>query len=103
MKNPKIGPGTDRYYASGRTYPDGRHSAQEPSARIPRHNWAPQDAPASAQKPQAPEDKHAPGYDNDVPHGWLTGKGKGPAESATGKPSFDFGNAWRGNTKLRDR
>lgn len=36
--------------------------------------------------PQAPEDKQAPGYENDVPSNWLRGMGKGEAE---GKPSFD--------------
>ncbi len=38
------------------------------------------------QKPQAPEDRQGPGYDNDVPSNWLRGMGTG---GATGKPSFD--------------
>lgn len=36
--------------------------------------------------PQSPEDKQAPGYNNDVASNWLRGMGKGEAE---GKPSFD--------------
>lgn len=36
--------------------------------------------------PQFPEDKHGPGYDNDVASNWLRGMGKGEAE---GKPGFD--------------
>lgn len=38
------------------------------------------------QAPQAVNDHHLPGYDNDVPANWL--RGMGPGE-ATGKPSFD--------------
>jgi hypothetical protein len=38
------------------------------------------------QKPQAPEDRQAPGYDNDVKSNWLRGMGPGEAE---GKPGFD--------------
>ncbi len=33
------------------------------------------------QKPQAEEDKQAPGYDNDTPNNWLRGNGM--------KPGFD--------------
>lgn len=40
-------------------------------------------------EPQCPEDKHGPGYDNDVPlNSWLR-------DDATKKPDFDKGNAWR--------
>lgn len=38
------------------------------------------------QAPQAVNDKHLPGYDNDVAPNWLRGMGKGQAE---GKPGFD--------------
>lgn len=38
------------------------------------------------QAPQAVNDKHGPGYDNDVAPNWLRGMGPGQAE---GKPSFD--------------
>jgi len=37
-------------------------------------------------KPQAPEDRQAPGYSNMTPSNWI--RGMGPGE-ATGKPGFD--------------
>ena len=44
---------------------------------------------------QAPEDKHGPGYENDVPSdSWLRSQG-------TKMPHFDKSNAWRGG-KLRE-
>jgi hypothetical protein len=46
---------------------------------------------------QAPEDKHGPKYDNDA-SGWVRGARGEPTgnnETATGKPGFDRGNAWR--------
>jgi hypothetical protein len=47
------------------------------------------------QKPQAPEDHHSPGYDNDVPiTNWVRSDG-------TKKPSFDKSQAWR-HGKLRN-
>ncbi len=30
------------------------------------------------QQPQAPMDRHGPGYDNDVPNNWLRGNGTEP-------------------------
>ena len=49
------------------------------------------------QAPQMPEDKHGPGYDNDVPlGGWLRTDG-------TKKPSFDKSNAWRGGKLRKDQ
>jgi hypothetical protein len=44
------------------------------------------------QKNQAPEDRHASNYNNDVADDWRRGGGKG---GATTKPSFDKSNAWR--------
>jgi hypothetical protein len=41
--------------------------------------------PKDASGPQAPEDKHAANYSNDVKDGWLRGSG-GTAEN---KPNFD--------------
>ena len=37
-------------------------------------------------------DQRGPGYFNDIADDWRRGGGKG---GATGKPSFDRGNAWR--------
>lgn len=44
------------------------------------------------QEPQAPEDRHGPGYDNDTPNDWRRGGGNGGAE---GKPGFDKHKAGR--------
>jgi hypothetical protein len=41
---------------------------------------------------QDPEDRHDRDYAGDVADDWRRGGGKG---GATGKPSFDRGNAWR--------
>jgi hypothetical protein len=54
---------TERYGGGTRTFPP------------------PSDRP---QKPQAPEDKHGPAYDNDT-SGWV----RAPGESAESKPNFD--------------
>jgi hypothetical protein len=49
------------------------------------------------QPPQCPEDKHGPGYDDDVSlSSWLRNG------NATTKPSFDKGNAWRGGKLRKD-
>lgn len=41
------------------------------------------------QAPQAPEDRHSPGYDNDA-SGWVRGEGK-----QSPYPHFDKKGAWR--------
>lgn len=45
-------------------------------------------ASESQQRPQDPEDKHGPKYDNNTPSNWLRGMGSKRAE---GKPGFDKG------------
>ena len=40
--------------------------------------------PADSNKPQCPEDKQGPGYENSVPSNWLRGM-----PNAEGKPGFD--------------
>lgn len=87
--------GVDQLYREGRTYPDGKHTAQEPAPKPVRTIPPPA---ASQQRPQMPEDQHSPGYSNDVAHSWLTGLNEDGM-----KPSFDRGNSWRQgrNPKLR--
>lgn len=60
-----------------------------------RGDPAPNELDAVYQKPQAPQDRHGPKYDNDC-DGWVRGMGK---ESPY--PTFDRKNAWRGG-KLRE-
>jgi hypothetical protein len=50
------------------------------------------------QKNQAPEDRHAPNYNNDCQNDWLRGGG----ENATGKPGYDKGSSWRLKDKGND-
>ena len=88
----------DQLYSQGRTYPSGRHTAQEPSPPPKRHI---PDPPASQQKPQAPCDQHAPGYANDS-DGWVRGMASKGGREDGRKPSFDFGNAWRGGKLRKD-
>lgn len=40
---------------------------------------------STEEAPQCPEDARAPGYDNNTPQSWVTGKN----EDATRKPGFD--------------
>jgi hypothetical protein len=86
-------PTVDQMY-SRRTYPSGRHSAQDaaPLARatIPK-------PAADEQAPQSYCDKHAASYDNTVPlDSWLRNG------DACSKPSFDKQNAWRGGKLRKD-
>lgn len=41
--------------------------------------------PPEQSKPQMPEDKQGPGYENDTPETWVSGAN----EDATTKPGFD--------------
>ena len=54
----------------------------------------PPDSGQFTQSPQAPEDKHSPGYDNDVPVTAWTRSGN--------YPNLDKGNAWRGGKLRKD-
>jgi hypothetical protein len=83
----------DDLYSEGRHRPygqnrDGSHRRieSEPSLE-PKRGGA-----FNSNVNQSPEDRIDVGYHNDVADDWRRGGGKG---GATGKPSFDKGNAWR--------
>lgn len=54
----------------------------------------PEPSAKEQQKPQAPEDRQGPKYDNDA-SGWV----RSPGESAEGKPGFDGGGPGETGTK----
>ncbi len=84
----------DDLYGEGRRFPHGR--VRDGSHHRIAHN-PPMETPAernlahNRHDNQAPEERHGAKYDGDHPNDWVRGAG----ESATGKPGFDFGGAWR--------
>jgi hypothetical protein len=65
----------------------GHNVAVERYGQQPNPNMRPKDQ----SQPQSPEDKHGPGYRNDVANDWGRGFGKGGhavSESAEGKPGY---------------
>jgi hypothetical protein len=89
----------EEHYSVGRVHPRGRVVDDGAENRIerspPMETTRARDAAHNYHDNQAPEDFHSPKYNNDHPNDWVRGAG----ESATGKPSFDRGNAWRSSTK----
>ena len=93
----------EKLYRYGRHYPDkAPHDAAKERTHPPRDTFQPEDVPAERnkghigvdvydqrhpayQKPQAPESRQAPEYDNDAT-GWVRGMG-----SESPYPKFDHG------------
>jgi hypothetical protein len=84
----------EEHYSVGRIHPRGKvvdEGAEAPIRRSPAFESASAKAAFSENTVQDPEDRHDRRYNNDAPNDWRLGGN----EDATGKPSFDRGNAWR--------
>jgi hypothetical protein len=67
----------------------GRSKADSLAGPLEHRSGAPQ--PKDQSRPQAPEDKRAPGYPSDHRNDWIRGRG----ESAEGKPGGGYIHGYR--------
>jgi hypothetical protein len=87
----------DALYTEGRHYPRGQNrdtgARRSIPSESPMESAAARNMAFNYHRNQDPVGSHGPGYSNDVSaDDWRRGGGSG---GATGKPSFDRGNAWR--------